>query len=337
VADGGTAPSIETVRGKVSGALAEEILAFWAERSALTGVLARERLPQVLCVVRDDDGTITGVNSAHPENLELVGGRQFWVYRELLPSPEERPAMLSAAFDALATEFDPAAEGPLGLALVEDDPERMRAAPEAVWPGTQMLYAGRLPDGSQVRIRYFDEAVVIGGTEPGISSHDAGALVEGYRVEEYAGGAMADEVLAFWARETTMPEEEANRRVHEVHLVARDPAGELAGVSSAYLKRNTQLRLDLWHYRALVSAQHRKANLGFLFVLRGRQLLEQAFTDGTDRRGLGVIYEIENEGVQRRFNKGRWPLTGFTFIGEKANGSHVRLVYFPGAEIPPQG
>jgi hypothetical protein len=332
-----TAENIETVRGGLSDELSAEVLAFWAEKGALTGALAQERLSQVLCVLRDGDGEIAGVNSAHPENLALVGGRRFWVYREMLPSPEQRPAMLGAAFDALAAEFDPAGEGPIGLALVEDDPERMRSAPEAVWPDTQMLYAGLLPDGSRVRIRYFDEAVVIGGQEAAITARDAGALTEGYSLEEYAGGAVADEVLDFWRRETKMPEHEANRRVHEVHLVARDPAGKLAGVSSAYLKRNSQLGLDLWHYRALVADEHRKANLGFLFVLRGRQLLEQAFADGTDRRGVGVVYEIENEGVKRRFNKGRWSLTGFTFIGERSNGSHVRLVYFPGAEIPLPG
>ena len=326
---------IELVRGRLTDPLAAELLEFWGKHTPLEGEAAQKRLSQVLCVQRNDAGEITGVNSARAEKLDVIGGLRFWVYRELLLDQGDRPAMLGAAFDLLAAEFSGQGEEPRGIALFESDPEVLRATPLAVWPETQMFYAARDAAGAQLRIRYFDDAIVVGGSEAGITAQDAAALGESYRVEPMEGsGTTTEDVLEFWQREGAVPESEAHRRVHEVHLVGRDADGALAGVSTTYLQRNPQLGLDLWYYRAFVSPKHRKANLGFLFVIQGKQLLAERFADGTDRRGAGVLYEIENEGVKRRFNKGRWPLTGFTFIGENAKGDHVRLVYFDGAEAP---
>ena len=59
--------------------------------------------------------------------------------------------------------FDVAGGGPIGLCLLEGDREAMRSRPQAVWPGTEMLYAGRLEDGTNVRVRYFDGAAIGAG------------------------------------------------------------------------------------------------------------------------------------------------------------------------------
>ena len=56
--------TIETVRGGLGRETGGEILAFWAEHGALAGEQARARLPEVVCVLRDDAGRVAGVNSA---------------------------------------------------------------------------------------------------------------------------------------------------------------------------------------------------------------------------------------------------------------------------------
>jgi hypothetical protein len=53
-----------------------------------------------------------------------------------------------------------------------------------------------------------------------------------------------------------------------------------------------------------------------------------------DPRGIGIIYEVENEGLKRHFPLALWLPTEFTFIGENAKGDHVRVHYFPGALAP---
>lgn len=76
--------TVEAVRGALDDALATEILAFWQEQGALRGDAARARLPEVVCVLRGDDGRIHGVSSAFVDWVPLVGNRAFHVLRRLV-------------------------------------------------------------------------------------------------------------------------------------------------------------------------------------------------------------------------------------------------------------
>ena len=44
------------------------------------------------------------------------------------------------------------------------DPEVIRGQPDAIWPETHLLYAGTLPDATQLRLRYFYDATIGGGS-----------------------------------------------------------------------------------------------------------------------------------------------------------------------------
>jgi hypothetical protein len=279
--------------------------------------------------------------SVEDQLLPLIGGRRFWVYRaDPLPGEEKGDQLFNAAFDELDAGFQEDRSGPIGICVPITDLETMRRHREAIWPETALLYAGAREDGGQLRIRYFDEAE-IGPALPNSPTLAQTRLVtypleDRYRIAPMAeaGSAAADQVLALWAREGAVPEVEAQRRVHEVHLVATDRADGVVGVSSAYLQRNAQLGLDLWYYRAFVAKAHRRSTLAVHLALQGRDLLEGRFVSGEDTRAPGIIYEVENAGLKQYFNKALWLPTEFTFIGENERGDHVRVRYFPGAEAP---
>ena len=152
--------TVETVRGNLTEEVEAEILAFWEKRGALSGDAAKQRLPKVVCVLRDSDGGIAGVNSVFAEEVPLVGNRVFWVYRSLLDTAasESWIDMVRGAFGALAEKFDPEAGGPVGLCVVISDRDEMKRRPEAEWTDPRLLYAGYTPDGRQVRIGYFPGA-----------------------------------------------------------------------------------------------------------------------------------------------------------------------------------
>jgi hypothetical protein len=269
-------------------------------------------------------------------------GRRFWVHRPAqLPEPGGDDAgELNAAFDALEAGFDPAGDGPLGLCLLLGDPAANATRPAAIWPDTQMMFAGYQPDGTQIRIRYFEDAVIGAGlpNSPTLAeTSKAYPLDERYRLEPFAeaGEVTGEDVLALWKREGAVREPEAQRRIPEVHLVAVDKDEGVVGVSSAYLQRNEQLRADLLYYRAFVARAHRKSSLAALLAVRGRELLDQRFAAGEEKRAPGILYEVENPGLKAYFNRALWMPTDFTFIGENERGDHVRVHYFPGAVVPP--
>jgi hypothetical protein len=154
--------TIETVRGELTTSDAGRVLSLWEQSGVLTGDGARERLAEVLCILREADGSISGVNWAFPDDVALVGGRRFWMYQGVLATQREdaAPAMIEQAFVALDRDFDPEGTGPIGVCVVLRDPAEMRRRPEAEWADPRMLYAGYLPDGGQVRVGYFAGATI---------------------------------------------------------------------------------------------------------------------------------------------------------------------------------
>ena len=334
--------SVEPVLGAITEERAAAIVAFWSEHGALSeGDDASQRLSEVVCVLVDESGEIVGVNSVYGGEVPLVGGRHFWIYRSyLLPKAAEADsAMINAAFNALEAVFDPAGSGPIGLCVPLADPDEIARRREVVWDDTQLIYAGYLEDGRQLRIRYFDEAA-IGPALPNSPTLAETRMTEypledRYSIEPFAeAGVTHEDVLALWKRERVVPEAEAQRRVHEVHLVAVERDEGVVGVSSAYLQRNAQLRMDLLYYRAFVSKAHRMSSLAGLLAVRGREVLEKRFISGEDTSAGGVIYVVQNQGLKAYFNKALWLPTDFWFIGETERGAHVRVHYFPGALAP---
>src|SRR5262245_13424171 len=142
--------------------------------------------------------------------------------------------MVRATFTALQDEFEGSAEAPIGLCLLLGPEERTLRSAEAVWPDPRMLYAGCVGDGRQVRLAYFENALIAAPSPRAQASGEHGPAVgSGYRIEPFAEQDRITEadMVAFWTQEGALAAPEAQRRVAEILLVASDPAGRPAGVS----------------------------------------------------------------------------------------------------------
>jgi hypothetical protein len=338
---GGTT-RIASARGGLDEARAGEVQEFLAREGGLTQEVARRWLGELVCLSLEDD-EVTGVGAARPASVGLIGGRPFWIYQSVLaPHGEEHwEALFNLAFKVLAEEFEEP-DGPyIGTCVLLDDPGQMRKLPEAVWPETELMFAGYLDDGRQVRIRYFWGAAIAPGlpNSPSLEetrSHEY-PLEDRYRIMslDESPEVGPDDVIRFWEREGSLEEPaEGARRAGEVSLVAVDRDGEVAAVSSLYLRTNEQLRAEMWHYRTFVGAEHRMSNLAAQLIFGNRDNLEHRFVTGEDTRAPGVLFELENEGVAAYFNKALWLPADFTFIGENQLGDPVRVHWFPGARVP---
>ena len=169
------------------------------------------------------------------------------------------------------------------------------------------------------------------GQQDGLSDR----VPAGYRIDLFAeqDAFTAEDLIDLWTREGQIDPGEAHRRVGEVLLVSRAPDGSLAAISTAYIGRDPALALDVWHYRTLVAAEHREANLGATMAVICRDHLEHLYVSGAETRPAGILSEIQSA-VLKELNLAEWRQTGFTFIGEDARGSHIRIHYFPGAPAP---
>lgn len=336
----GQGHSIDVVRGRLEPAVGDELVSFWSGQGALNEAAARQRLAEVVCVLRDESGAVAGANSAFADRVDVVGGRRFWIYRSFIRPDLQDAAdaeMTDAAFAALEEEFAATGEGPIGL-CVPVPVQRAALRPDAVWDGAPGFhYAGHADSGDEIRVAYFDGAVI----GPGVAEQgeENPQLGPGLRIDVFAAQdeVSGQDVIDLWTREGVIPPAEAQRRILEVLLVGVHDEDGVVGVSTAYLQRNPQLDMHLWYYRAFVAPAHRMSSMAVLLALQGRDLLKQRFVEGTDVRGAGVVYEVENDGLKRYFNHALWLPTEFTFVGENERGDHVRVHYFPGAEAPRGG
>ena len=333
--------TIVSARGRLDDARAGAVLEFLEREGRLNEEVARRCLTELVCLAVEQ-GRVVGVGVARPASVALVGGRSFCIYQSVLaPQSGERwNAMFNSAFELLAKEFEQGATAYIGLCVLVDDPNEIRRRPDAVWPETELMYAGYLDDDRQVRLRYFWGAAIAPGL-PNSPSLDQTRSQEypletGYRIAPLEESPVeVEDVIRFWQREGALefPEEGAER-VREVQLVATDPDERVAGVSSLFLERNEQLRMELWHYRTFVGSAHRMSNIAAQLIFRNCHLVEKRFLDGEDTRAAGMIFTLENEGMKAYFNKALWLPADFTFIGENELGDHIRVHYFPGATVP---
>jgi hypothetical protein len=276
------------------------------------------------------------VSSLPDESIPPVG-RRFWVY----PAGSFDVEGFNETFESLDKEFEPGRPGPIGLSVILEDREQMERHPEAIWPETELMFAGYLPDDRQVRIRYFWGATIVPGLPESPTLDEALAedhpLEDRYRIEPLAESTAVapEDVIALWEREAVLPGPMARQRVNQVHLVAIAGEREVVGVSTVYLERSTELRMDLWYYRTFVDSAHRHTNVARHLISGNRDLLENRFTSGEDTRAQGMIFELEHEGMQRHLNTALWAHSRFVFIGQNQHGWHVRVYYFPGARVPP--
>lgn len=159
-----TGHTVEAVRGERTPELDGELLEFWAANSSLTDEAARARLADVVCVLRDQEGALAATASVQAAAVPAVGGRRFWVYRTLAPTPAARAAldhMVRAAFRQLEREWNGGAGEPIGICVRITDRSVMERRREPVWPISELMFAGYTPAGAQLRIAYFDRAKIV--------------------------------------------------------------------------------------------------------------------------------------------------------------------------------
>ena len=75
-----------------------------------------------------------------------------------------------------------------------------------------------------------------------------------------------------------------------------------------------------WYVRAFVAAAHRRSRVAVSLAVIGRQHLVQRHVSGQDQRGIGLMYEVEHDGLKRHFPLALWLRADFLFVGGSRGG-----------------
>jgi len=150
--------------------------------------------------------------------------------------------------------------------------------------------------------------------------------------------ASADDLVAFWLRESALPSEErARERLSEVVLYARDETGAVCAVCTAYVATLASIGQPMYHYRSFVGAAWRNTTLARSMLLETVRFLAD-YAAAHDFPCVGVVMELENPRFRDALSSMPvWRAAGarFVFIGKSSRGFDLRIHYFRGARLKP--
>lgn len=150
---------------QVTPELVEEAVAFWREHKAIGDEsVARQRAQQLVCIARDQTGALCGVGTALLKVIPRLRQptyyyRQFFAkalrgQRQEVPFFQRCKQVLQAYNAGLKTPES------LGLLLEIENPKIAAAYKRAVEPGVDVVFIGYSPRGLQLRVSYFDDAIL---------------------------------------------------------------------------------------------------------------------------------------------------------------------------------
>lgn len=144
---------------------------------------------------------------------------------------------------------------------------------------------------------------------------------------------LLDEIVDVWNQYNAIPPgENPLDRAKQVVYLARNKENHIVGISTAYINRISQLRANMFVYRAFIAKPYRRQGLLTRITLMTRDYLE-SIHQSINPRCLGIIATIENEGLNKTLRQAVYPISKLALIGYSKRGYPVRVYYFDEAKI----
>jgi hypothetical protein len=141
-----------------------------------------------------------------------------------------------------------------------------------------------------------------------------------------------------WARRGAVADAPGRAaRAAQAVCIARDPArpGAILAVGTAVVRALPRLRQPMYYYRQYFAEAFRGGGQAIPFFNRARQVL-QDYNAALERpEALGVLLEIENPMLAKRYDHAVESDAGSVFIGYSPRGLQLRVSYFDGARLLP--
>lgn len=142
------------------------------------------------------------------------------------------------------------------------------------------------------------------------------------------------ELLDLWQRNNTLLDPAlAATRAEQAVCIARDEEGKLIAVGTAVLRVLPRLRQPMYYYRQFFAKELRGKAKAVPFFERAKEILEAYNAAQPAPVSLGVLLELENPQLAKRYDRAQGPLT--TFIGYSPRGLQIRVSYFKDARLLP--
>ena len=151
--------------------------------------------------------------------------------------------------------------------------------------------------------------------------------------------ALSAALSALWARDAAIAEPaQRSERAAQAVCIARDARrpDAIHGIGTAVVQVLPRLRQPLYYYRQYFAPGFRGQGHAMPFFNHARQVLQDYNARLERPEALGLLLEIENPMLARRYDRACEPEANAVFIGYSPRGLQLRVSYFPGARLLPQ-
>ena len=143
-----------------------------------------------------------------------------------------------------------------------------------------------------------------------------------------------DQVISIWKNFSKLPPEKINERMGQFLYVVKNEDNKVVGISTAFKTYIMQLRNHLYVYRCLITPDYSIPGLDAKLTVLSRNFLESIHKQDGPEVAIGLLAMIQNPKLKER-TMAKWPASGFVYIGNSREGTHIRVYYFKGARIHP--
>jgi hypothetical protein len=141
-------------------------------------------------------------------------------------------------------------------------------------------------------------------------------------------------VLGLWLDHGGPTGSAAEERLKQLAFIVRGEHGDIVGISTAFKVYVKRMRNYFFAIRLLLHPDHRIPGLTSKLLVSTRDFLESIAVQEANP-AIGIITLVENERLKASRNEAIWPASQMVYIGNSAEGHHIRVYYFKGARIEP--
>jgi hypothetical protein len=134
----------------------------WRKYSALDGEeLIEKRSKEIVYIIKNDAGEVGGVSTVRTVQAKFLNDNYFYEFRCFIAPPFRAPALdtlVTVKTKSFLQEQEGSGTRIKGLLMIIENELIKKQRTKAVWPSSEMVFAGYTAQGHHVRVGYFKGA-----------------------------------------------------------------------------------------------------------------------------------------------------------------------------------
>lgn len=144
---------------------------------------------------------------------------------------------------------------------------------------------------------------------------------------------IGSEVIKLWTESAGLSAGIAAQRLKELALILKDKSGKIIGVSTAVKTYFPQIHNYVYAYRYFIHPEFRAPALDTQMIVRTKNHLQEVSKGETANKCVGIMVIVQNEIIKSQWTQAVWLDADMIYVGNTAEGHHIRVGYFKGARI----